>query len=170
MITLPHTGMQAPHNRMRATNLNEVDLDCGVAFTALLCEGAAVVGTIVNEGQGGPTYLRAAHEAHGAFSAFATQCRDRHGAPLTEEHVLDNLVDEHEYARQIASAERRKRHVVRYFDTADIPTSGTFALRSGRVDYNAAWKAAPRLTAPAGAVRAEIWMGDDRGWVAFTPA
>ena len=169
MITLPHTGIHVPTDRIRVTSLKAVDIGRGVAWSAVLRNNRTKLGVIANEGRGGPTQFHSDNDqAQTTADAFITQCRDQDGASLSRELVLEALVDEYEISRELANAERRNAFYVRYFNRADFPGQLAFILSaSAPPDYEPALKAAPHLDLPEQTVRAQLWMGHERGWVEF---
>ncbi|WP_160050824.1 hypothetical protein [Nocardiopsis sp. FR4] len=168
MITLTHTRMRVPNDRIRVTSLKQVDVGCGIAWSAVLRADRRTLGAITNDGHGGATLFRPEDsEARNTVDRFVSKCRDHHGESMSEESVLDNLANEYEYARDVARAERAGQYLVRYFDRVDIPGFIRFELtRTAPPDYDGALRATARLTLPEEAVRAELWMGQ-RGWIEF---
>ncbi|GAA1110006.1 MULTISPECIES: hypothetical protein [Nocardiopsis] len=168
MFTLPHTGMQVPDTRIRVTSLKEVDLGTGIAWSAVVRAGKTKLGTVSNSGRGGPTDFNATTDAaQRRTAAFVAACRDRDGAPMDTENVMETLTEEYEWARDIAKAEKKGRYVVRYADEHGMPGHYEFSLSRGITppDYAPALKATVRLKLPEGAVRADLWMGPELGWV-----
>ncbi|MDQ1645713.1 MAG: hypothetical protein QOJ50_1897, partial [Cryptosporangiaceae bacterium] len=53
MITLPHSHLQAPHDRLRISSLKQLTMSGGVAFTATLRLGSKKAGVIEDSGRGG---------------------------------------------------------------------------------------------------------------------
>ncbi len=169
MITLPHTGMRAPTDRIRVTSLKEVDTGDGIAWTAVLRADHRKLGTLGDHGRGGATQLYPVNsKARQIIEVFTALCRDRDGEPISEEFVLAALAEEYEWARDVAKADRTGHYLVRYFDRIDIPGSlPPFTLAHATPpDYAPALKATELVTLPPEAVRAELWMGE-RGWVEF---
>ncbi|MEU6022598.1 hypothetical protein [Micromonospora sp. NPDC047134] len=104
-VSLRHSPLHVPHDRLTVTSLDEREAHHGVAFTATLCLDGAAVGVILNEGNGGQTWLR--HHDPTRFSwrdlhEFVRGCRYRH-QHTDEETVLDRLVTEYDLARQLAA-------------------------------------------------------------------
>lgn len=94
MITLPHTGIEVPHDRLLFKGYQELPTTDGVAFTAQLFDSARALGTIENDGQGGGTrFVSRTHEAHRMVTEFVSACR-RAGSPLDEEWVWEHLITE----------------------------------------------------------------------------
>lgn len=86
-FTLPHSGLKVPHTGYAVTSYREHKSWDGVAFTATLRLNGKIVGTIDNEGRGGPdTFHPTASTAEGyrdnrdAVEAFAAHCT-RNGEP-----------------------------------------------------------------------------------------
>lgn len=167
MITLTHSGMHVPTDRIRVTSVKEVAVGSGVAWSAVLRNGTTKLGVVFNDGSGGDTRFHAENErAKRVVAHFVSQCRDQHGEPMGEIAVVDALADEYDITCEVTSAERRNAYYVRYFDHVDIPGRLTFKLkRSTPPNYEAALKAAAHLDLPTEAVRAQLWMGDR--WVEF---
>lgn len=168
MFTLPHTRMQVPGTDIRVTSLRQVDLGTGIAWSAVVRAGKAKLGTVSNGGRGGPTHFDAATDAAQArMAAFVDQCRDRDGAPMDATDVVETLTEEYEWARDLAKAEKKGRYVVRYADEHGMPGHYEFTLSGGITppDYAPALKATVRLKLPEQAVRADLWMGAELGWV-----
>src|SRR5439155_11614192 len=106
-VTLVHTpDLRLPHNRLAVTALRQLPTFNGIALAADLAVDGRFAGRIENEGNGGPTTYfgypptpftwRQMHE-------FVSASR-RHGQPASEEYVLNSLVDEYDYGKQIAEA------------------------------------------------------------------
>lgn len=169
MITLTHTGMRVPSARVRVTSLKQFPVGCGIAWTAVLRLDAAKLGVIEDDGQGGdPQFLAVNDKAERAVAHFVSLCRDHQGRPVDKIAALNALTDEYELTRIITKNERHRAYIVRYHDRHDIPNLLMFTLkRSAPPDYEPARKIAHHLDLPKEAVRAELWMGDDRGWAEF---
>lgn len=118
MITLPHSGLAVPHTDLYVTDLREIELASGVAYTAVLAHAGRVVGTAENDGHGGETvYMPGRVESGPGFTArdmeaFAAQCRVG-GQPVTVSDVLDSLIDEYDFGRSTARAAERGRTLAR---------------------------------------------------------
>lgn len=94
MITLPHTVLHVPHDRLRVTSLRELPTSNGVAFTANLRLDRKQVGVIEDAGRGGgPLFSPYPDTGFGftALNAFAAACR-HHGEPVSTERLLSDLV------------------------------------------------------------------------------
>lgn len=169
MITLTHTRMQVPTDRVRVVGLKHMEVGGGVAWSVTLRDGTSRLGTITNDGNGGVTLFRPVDAAaRRTVDGFVAQCRDRDGEPVSEEFVLDQLTDEFEYACHASQADYEGAYLVRYFDRHGIPDLMTFWLtRITPPDYRPALDARTQVGLPEEAVRAELWMGYDRGWVEF---
>lgn len=165
--TAPHTGMQMPHTHIRVTDLAEVDIGRGIAWSARLCEDTTLLGTISNAGQGGPTeFTPTSRQARRVLDDFVAQCRDGQGEPLHEESVLDTLTDEYDYANQVVQAEREHTYLVRGFDRSGIPDLTAVRPAPGAsFDLADAHATARRLRLKPRIVRAEVWTG--QSWEEF---
>lgn len=170
MITLPHTGLQVPHTRIRVTSLRQTDVGSGIAWSATLREGRVKLGTIANHGTGAMTLFYAETSgARRALADFVDQCHDSAGEPVDEETVIDELTNEYEQARDVARAQKKDRYTVRFFDDIGILANVTFSLPDPYPDYERALTTAHRTTAdlPTGTVRAQLWTGEKQGWVEY---
>ncbi|GAA4898209.1 hypothetical protein [Streptomonospora salina] len=165
MITLVHTGLQVPTDRIRVTRLDQVDLGYGIAWSAVLCDGPTLLGHLTDDGRGAPTTFRAATaEAQRVVDTFAARCRAPDGAGLATEAVAGFLTDEYDYACEVAETEAAGRYLIRSVDAHGIPHSHALT-RTRPPDYTGALAAAGPVPFTARTVRAEMWMGPDRGWV-----
>lgn len=170
MITLPHTGLQVPHTGIRVTSLRQTDVESGIAWSATLREGRVKLGTITNHGTGGMTTFHPhTSGARRTLVDFVDQCRDSAGEPVDEETVIDELTNEYEQARDVARDQKKHRYTVRFFDDIGLSARATFSLSAPYPDYERASTTAHRTIAelPTGTVRAQLWAGEDRGWVEY---
>lgn len=107
-IVLPHTGLRAPHGRLRARDLRQRDLGGSrVGYSAVLYLDEQVAGRILND-YGTDTWFEPAEATPFDLTEFVGQCRDEAGAAVTVETVLDALIDEQEAAdavRQVLTRE-----------------------------------------------------------------
>jgi hypothetical protein len=113
-IRLPHTGLRVPDRSLSVTALKQLQTSGGVAYTANLRVNSRIVGLIENHGTGGMTSFyagawRVFGETH--LDEYATHCRTEEGGPVTTENLLDQLIDEYDWARKVVDA-RRKRLVL----------------------------------------------------------
>lgn len=121
-FTLPHSGLKVPHTGYAVTSYREHKSWDGVAFTATLRLNGKIVGTIDNEGRGGPdTFHPTASTAEGyrdnrdAVQAFAAHCI-RNGEPTDLEWVLGDLVTEYENTRDIKKAAKAGNVLLRMME------------------------------------------------------
>lgn len=118
---LPHTGLRVPHARYRVTSLRQHKTHDGVAYAATLRYDGKTIGTIENQGTGGPTTYypnslrtQPGHHSREDLDAYAAQCTTDAGEPESAEMVLDNLVTEYEWPKRIAKAAAKNRIVLRF--------------------------------------------------------
>jgi len=117
MITLPHTGLQVPHDRLNVHTFAELEMPNGVAFTAKLTLDGRTAGVIANQGNGGGTYYQPEDDSpfgHREIAAFADACRTQTGRTPNEENLLDAFIEEHATAQEIAAAQRHGTTLVRH--------------------------------------------------------
>lgn len=172
MITLTHTRMQVPHNKIRVTSLRQVDVGTGIAWSARLRQGRTKLGLISNEGRADPNMFAPENtNARRTVATYVNQCRDTDGASVDEDEAMDKLTAEYEWARDIARVEKRGGFVLRHFDDIGIPGVMVFAVAHiAPPEYERAVPAAKRMAMPLNAERTQLWMGPGRGWVTFLPA
>jgi hypothetical protein len=136
---LPHTGLQVPHTRLRVSSLKTLPTPDGEAFAATLRLQDRIVGSIDNEGYGGPT---AFHTNATGFSwldleAYVAACRTESGRPPTEEIVLDDLVEEYRCARRVAKAHRAGHTALRLCEAFDGDIFHVGVATSARITTDA---------------------------------
>ncbi|MER0477400.1 hypothetical protein ABR737_03310 [Streptomyces sp. Edi2] len=116
LTPLPLTGLEVPHTRYRITSLQQVTMSCGVAFSANVREGRALVGVIENHGRGGGTWFTPADRTgRQGMAEFTRTCRWK-GEPISEEEVYDHLIDEYDLARTAKQYARKRTSLVRGLD------------------------------------------------------
>ncbi|OLT26369.1 hypothetical protein BJF83_21450 [Nocardiopsis sp. CNR-923] len=176
-VVLQHTGLYMPTDRVRLAEVQRVELRYAAAATAQVYLGETLVGTVeqspCDECEHGYDAGTVLYRARGfplaeEWDRVVVPSRDRHGVPVDEGALVWWLLEEHAYQEAIARCEatpglwlhrvtdsdgRRRRCV-----HTDLNVSG----------YEDALQRAPRLRLPASAVRAELWMGTERGgWVTY---
>jgi hypothetical protein len=112
LVTLPHTGIRVPDPTLRVSSLRQLPTPDGVAYTATLRRGGTPVGTIHNDGMGGPTsYHPAAGTPFGPrqLAAFVAASRTANDQPTSEEELLEDLITEYEHAKEVTEATRLGR-------------------------------------------------------------
>ncbi|WP_150236387.1 hypothetical protein [Nocardiopsis quinghaiensis] len=170
MITLPHTGMRVPTDRIRVTHLAELPIPTsGVAWTADLCVDSTPLGTLYDHGRGGDTeFSPATLAARNLVAGYVDQCRDADGHPLRAATVYDHLADEYETAEFVVSTAQAQRYAVRLFNEWDIPQLRTLTLPGDAFpDHGAAHQAARILALSTASARAQMWTGD--AWTQVYP-
>lgn len=118
-IRLPHSGMWVPDLSLSLTAYTEMQTTHGVAFKANLRVNKKAVGVVENTGRGGMTMFYASDpktfgENH--LRDYARRCGTAEGKTVDPEMLLDQLVEEHDWSRRVASAARRNRLVLRQMD------------------------------------------------------
>lgn len=168
-MDLVHTRMSVPTDRIYVSNLTQIDVGAGIAWSSDLCDGATRLGLISNDGNGSATlFYPVAAGARPTLELFVSHC-SQDGQPFNEEMVLDTLVDEHVFAADVARAEHVGTFLVRYFDALDIPGLIEWRPHTRRPSsYAEALREVPHhVQLPPTAQRAELWMGDR--WKEFHP-
>jgi hypothetical protein len=171
LVALPHTGLRVPHQRLTVTGYRQLPTADGVAFTATLRLDRTIVGTIQNEGMGGPTgFHPGGSPAFGYrdLSAFVAACRTSTDQPASEDEVLDGLVTEFLTAKRIRRAQQAGRCALRLMAplVADDPAAGFYPV----AEADAAMPSGPdaravlayqilRQSAPAVGEWWQVWTG-----------
>ncbi len=132
-VRLPHTGLRVPDRSLSVTGYKEMTTSNGVAFTAKLRRNNQIVGVIENHGTGGMTFFYAGTpavfgETH--LEAYAAQCRNEDGGTVNAETLLDELVEEADWARQINRLGKRGLMPLRLLD-ATSEGYRPYSIRSG---------------------------------------
>ncbi len=172
-VTLVHTpDLRLPHDRVAVSSLQQLSTHNGVAFVADLTLDGRFAGRIENDGNGGPTTyfgLNSSPFNWRHLAEYVHACRYR-GQPVSEEFVLDALIDDFDLGRQVADAAVAGATLVRLLDergfTLDIQAVRPAPTRAG--DRTAI---ARQLTAqspyPSGRLW-QIWAGT--AWQYLTDA
>jgi hypothetical protein len=118
LVPLVHSDIRVPHNRLRVTSLDQMERANGVAFNATLSLDGRTIGAVENDGNGGATWLRSPNNLFGwkAMAAFTDSCR-RHGKPVTEDEILNALIDEYDTDQLIRAATAAGNTLLRLRDT-----------------------------------------------------
>lgn len=105
VITLPHTGLQLPYNRLGCDAITAIPTpDDDVAFAVVLTLDGHPAGTITDHGTGGATaYLPdpGSPFSRQDLAGFAAGCRTQAGRTPEVEDVLNLLVEEHVIDEQL---------------------------------------------------------------------
>jgi hypothetical protein len=117
-IHLPHSGLTVPDTSYTVTSYKEHQTHDGVAFTATLRRNGKIIGTVENDGRGGPDifYPNTAggmREQRDALEAFAARCTDARGVTPGVELLLGDLVTEYQTSRAINRAAKRGNTLLR---------------------------------------------------------
>ena len=180
LVTLPHTDIRVPDPTLRVSSLRQLPTPDGVAYTATLRQGRTPLGTIHNEGMGGPTtYHPAAGSPFGPrqLTAFVAASRTAEGQPISEEELLEDLITEYEHAKEVTKATRLGRtplrlrsplgddeHLADVYYTARHATAAKVTTTAHRAALVAELKRTP---IEAGQWW-QLWNGEE--WEDLTPA
>ncbi|MEU4077699.1 hypothetical protein [Streptomyces venezuelae] len=165
LTTLPLTGLEVPHTRYRITNLQQMTTSCGVAFSANVRQGRALVGVIENHGSGGGTgFTPADRTGRQGMAEFTRACRWK-GEPLGEEEVYDHLIDEYDLARTAKRSARKRTSLLRGLDadgcTEHIIEAKVPAVWLARGDYPYMGQLARELSGQQPAPKVwQVWDGE----------
>ena len=115
--------------------------------------------------------------ARRTMAEFTAGCRlpwDQENTEPLAEFVHDLLKTEHDQADAVAAAHRRGHYLIRAaplgFEMYDGPMMLPLTVPDGVFpDYRSAYEAALRVELPPRVFRAELWMGQARGWVRIRP-
>jgi hypothetical protein len=127
-----HTGIEAPHT-FRVQDFTMLETHRGVAYSATLVHpDLGVVGLIDNEGCGGPTsfatYDRARYSQRD-LEAFLTGCRQdgepMDTGPMGLETLLDEIINEAEFAEDVDRMRREGQFLVRFFQPRTATNYGS---------------------------------------------
>lgn len=182
LITLPHSGLQVPHTGYQITAYKGHSTHDGVAFTCTLRLDKKIIGTVENGGTGGPTLFYPTTTEYrataDAFEAFAAHCKDERGNTPLGETVLDDLITEYEFTRDITKAAKRGHVLLRQIhdyegDDGPMGWPSVYSI----TDYPAA-AAGDRAKLAADIAKHvppgplgwwQIWEADNNRWVDVTP-
>jgi hypothetical protein len=116
-VHLPHSGLRAPHDRLKVTDLERTPTHNWPAYTATLTLDGQPVGTLRNDGDGGDTVWAGDPDRWSpqAMADYTAACRHR-GQPATEGQVLDALVTEADTDQAIRAAQTTGGTVARLCD------------------------------------------------------
>ncbi len=118
-VPLIHTpDLRIPHDRVAVSSLQQMPTHNGVAFVADLTLDGRFAGRIENDGNGGPTTYFALNSSPFNWRhlyEYVHACRYR-GQPVSEEFVLDALVDEVDLGQQVRAAAAARTTLVRLLD------------------------------------------------------
>lgn len=108
LVALPHSGLRVPHTDLHVTAARTMPGTDGDMLNATLRQGSRIIGHLINEGRGGPTFFQPCTPGFGwrELAAFVAACRNPADEPVTEETVLDLLAEEYRTTRDIAAAAR----------------------------------------------------------------
>jgi hypothetical protein len=119
-VALIHTpGMRLPDDRLRIQVEQEWLTATGLAFTATLTLDGAAVASIRDHGDGQGVRFDTADGDSGwpGMTEYLRGCRYR-GAPVSQQRLLDALVDEHYVSAAVTAARADGQTVVRLVDHA----------------------------------------------------
>lgn len=138
MITLPHTSLQVPHNRLACDAFTPIlEADDGAAFTLTLTLDGHPAGTITNHGTGGTIiYLPGPSGLFGQqdLTDFAAACRTQAGRTPEVEYVLERLTEEHIIDTMLNRARRDSTTLVRHTHPDDDRAGETYICDIHQLD------------------------------------
>ncbi|MEV8504508.1 hypothetical protein AB0368_06705 [Actinoplanes sp. NPDC051475] len=165
-VLLRHTpGMQVPHDRLRATDVQRHVTDDGAGFTAILTLDGTPVATITNPGNGGATTLTSLDgqpEWQGMADYLAGAWHQ--GAPVEQSRLLIALVTETELDDALTRAAAADAAVLRLIDDHGY-TREVSACTPAPRGWQQLIKVGDRVTADStgsDGTRWQIWTGRHR--------
>jgi hypothetical protein len=115
LVVLPHTGLRVPHTRLTAGLARHRVVGERVGYDAVLYFDGEPVGLITNP-HGNMTLFNPTQTGpinNADLIRFAARCHDERGGPVTDEAVLDLLIQEREAADTVEWWLARSRTPVR---------------------------------------------------------
>lgn len=139
LVTLPHSGLRVPHTDLHVTSTRSMQGTDGEVLVATLRLHNRIVGYVVNDGFGGPTFFQSSDVSFGwrELEAYVATCRNPAGDPVPEERVLDLLVDEYRTTRDVTTATKRNLTPLRLCALLDGLTSRIGTGHARRVTTSA---------------------------------
>lgn len=115
LVTLPHSGLRVPNPDLHVTSAQTMPGSDGWMLNATLRLRTRIVGYVIDKGDGGPTFYQPSGTSFGwrELATYVAACRNPAGAPVSEETVLNVLVDEYTTGRAITAATRGNQTLVR---------------------------------------------------------
>lgn len=144
LIRLPHTGMRVPDRSLAVARIQQLNTARGTAYTALLTRHGRHVGTIENNGCGGPTVFEAKDGRRSEFGEraleqYAQQCQADDGTPVTAEVLMENLLTEHQLTEEVTYAAVTKKMTLRRWahqtSSGDLPAGTPWIDRYGVMSH-----------------------------------
>lgn len=170
-IRLPHTGLRVPDRSLTVTAYKELITHDGVAFTANLRADRKIVGTIQNEGYGGPTGFYSHNPdvfGDAQVEQYAARCRTEEDHIVDYETLLNTLIDEHDWERKTRSADRRRQLLLRQMGhlmaSDDEVYDGQPPYPQGDALYTAPATGAPKWAAIGAHLLKEAPLPDTYSW------
>ncbi len=164
-VRLPHTGLHVPDRSLTITALKTLNTSDGYAVTANLRRNNKRVGRIENHGTGGMTFFYA--DDFKVFSdreldAYAAQCRNEVGGTVTTENLLDDLIEELLYQREINRMAKRGGTLLRLMDNSlpNFPAYSSKQMSARMPGNDAQWRQLAREVA----TRADAKTDADQWW------
>lgn len=150
LVRLPHTGLRVPDTSLRVTAYRGAETGKGLAYTANLWTGGAIVGTIENDGQGGLAFFRPTHQrtyGDDQLAAYAERCRTEEGDDVYYEWLLEMLISEHQWARDVVDTAVKGKLLLRKMgfpmstatERADYPPTPQAAWDTERPTRDIQW-------------------------------
>ncbi|MFE7461636.1 hypothetical protein ACWFMI_23705 [Nocardiopsis terrae] len=176
--TLPHTEISLTLP-VKADSYDQMENRRGLAFRARLIINGTDVGTIENEGTGGPTTLFTTNEHRPAWKTLIAGARNRDGKPMSEEDLANELTTEAEFTTTIEKVRRRStEHAIRIISKHAIYSGGEPMIeyeervaatikfpRAVTITRENVPQLFERVELPSDALRGDVWDGNQ--WLTF---
>jgi hypothetical protein len=178
-VTLPHTGLYLPTDRVSLRDVQRVELRHTTAAKANVYLGETMVGTVEQspcdeckhtDDIGTTLYRTDGFPLEDEWDAVVVPSRDRHSIPVDEDTLAWLLLEEHAYEAAIARCETTPGRFLHRLTDSDGRRRRYAHTDTGLADAGAALERAPHLRRPAQTVRAELWAGPERDWVTYYDA
>ncbi|GLI03711.1 hypothetical protein [Phytohabitans aurantiacus] len=154
-VELPHSGMWVPHDRLRVTHLQKFPGTPAASLATLALDDKPVAEARTSADGSAITRLSAAF-GRNDWTGYVAGCR-RYGVPVSETHILDALVTEHQIGQAARQAEADGGVLTRLLD-ADGTILRLRPVWPAPRDYTARRQLGQRLRQLAPHPQGRLWQ------------